>query len=125
MRRIGEKPLLHRARVTHLAQEPVEGLTTGAISTAAVADSGRRSRGGAHQLETQLFQRPEAVGDAEPCKRGRGNRDEKRGHEFGHENFPDQPVALVQRFSDLHHVAARCAVRGDADVLPVVHAIEE
>ncbi len=111
MRRIGEKSLLHRARLPHLRKQPIEGAD----------DRGdfNRCRGlrqwlqitrlAPRELRAQMVERAQAAGNAEPRECDRRNGDQQRGDKLGDENLRDQLIPLVQRLADLHDVCRwRC-----------------
>ena len=118
---------MHLVRLAQLRKKPVQRLDGG-------SDLHRRRvfvqrtqivRRAAEKLGPDPCQRCDSSRDSGPRQRQRRQRDQKRGQQSRGEDFPDQAIALVQGFCDLHIQARVGSDCRDAYGFAVITAIEE
>ncbi len=101
---IRQEPALRLARLANSLEQPVERDDRGEHLGRRVrfVDGSQIVRRALLQFVAQLSQRRKAMAHAEPYEPDGDDDDEQRRHQSGQNDFPDQAIALVGRFGDVH-----------------------
>ena len=127
VRRVGEKPLLHRARLVQLLKQVVEGLDhrRDLDGRRGLRNRPQIPRRAAQQFVAHVRERTQPARHAPPGEADRRGGDQQRRHELREQNLADEAVALVEGFADLHDVSVGRAIRGEAKPFAAMVAVEE
>ena len=119
--------MLHLVRLAQLCEKPVQRLDGGSDLhwRRMLVQRTQIVRRAAEELGPDPCQGGDPSRDAGPRQRQRRQRDEKRGQQARGEDFPDQAIALVQGFCDLHIQARVGSDCRDAYGFAVITAVEE